>query len=193
MILEGLISTMDEAGQPHLAAMGPRVDDNFTRFELRPFGTSSTARNLSRTAAGVFHVTDDAALVARTVLGEQPPPDVWQPAIAVPGFVLGNACRAYELKVVFHDFSGARGIATCAVERVQRIRDFFGFNRAKHAVIEAAILASRIDFLPRSEIETKWEFLRPMVEKTGGEAERQAFQQLTDFIEKSYQVTSSGG
>ena len=28
-----------------------------------------------------------------------------------------------------------------------RLRDFFGFNRAKHAVIEAAILATRIDFL----------------------------------------------
>jgi hypothetical protein len=71
------------------------------------------------------------------------------------------------------------------------LRDFFGFNRAKHAVIEAAILASRIDFLPRSEIDAQWDFLRPLVEKTGGDAERQAFQQLTEFVEKSFAVTPS--
>lgn len=191
MILEGLISTRDEVGNPHLAAMGPRVDHEFSQFELRPFGSSSTARNLSRTGSAVFHVTDDVAMIACAVLGHQPPREDWFPSQSVPGFVWSGACRAYELQVAFQDFSAARGIAKCTVQQVHRLRDFFGFNRAKHAVIEAAILVSRIDFLPRTEIEAKWEFLRPMVEKTGGDAERQAFQQLTEFVEKSYAMTSS--
>ena len=34
----------------------------------------------------------------------------------------------------------------------QHHREFFGFNRAKHAVLEAAILATRVELLPADEI-----------------------------------------
>ena len=57
---------------------------------------------------------------------------------------------------------------------VGRHRDFFGFNRAKHAVVEAAILATRTDFLPLAEIEAEYRKLAVLVDKTGGEAEHQS-------------------
>lgn len=191
MILEGLISTVDEAGRPHLAAMGPRVDDDFSRFEIRPYLTSSTARYLASTPFAVFHVTDDVELIAATVAGRQPTAEQWQPAAAIPGYILTAACRAYELKVVHRSDAEPRGMMVCAVERVHRFRDFFGLNRAKHAVIEAAILASRVDFLPRSEIESQWDALRTLVEKTGGDAEHRAFELLTAFLERTYQDAAS--
>ena len=49
-----------------------------------------------------------------------------------------------------------------------RVRDFFGFNRAQHAVLEAAILATRVGLLPAGEIFAQLERLRPLVAKTGG-------------------------
>ena len=56
---------------------------------------------------------------------------------------------------------------------------FFWFNRAKHAVVEAAILATRVHFLPREEILADFARLNVLVEKTGGAQERRAF----DFLE----------
>ena len=69
---------------------------------------------------------------------------------------------------------------TIAVETVAagRLRDFFGFNRAKHAVIEAAILATRTAFLPPEEIRAEFERLAVLVDKTGGPAEHAAFDHL---------------
>jgi hypothetical protein len=58
------------------------------------------------------------------------------------------------------------------------LREFFGFNRAKHAVLEAAILATRTDFLPAAEILSEFARLRVAVDKTGGPAERRAFELL---------------
>jgi hypothetical protein len=70
----------------------------------------------------------------------------------------------------------------CDIRQVHRFRDFFGFNRGKHAVVEAAILATRIGFLPQLEIEQQWTRLRPIIEKTGGPAEQRAFALLTSYI-----------
>ena len=50
-------------------------------------------------------------------------------------------------------------------------RDFFGFNRAKHAVVEAAILATRLHLLPLAEVAAEFKKLRAIVGKTGGLAE----------------------
>jgi hypothetical protein len=165
--------------------MGPRVAPDFSQFELRPFSTSAACQNLRRHGQAVFFVTDDAELIAQTVTGRQPEKDRWFSAQRIDGFVLTDACRAYELKVSYSDFSGTRGVLVCQVEHVHRLRDFSGFNRAKHAVIEGAILASRIQFLPRVEIDAKWDWLRSMVEKTGDDAERRAWELLTNYIESS--------
>ena len=69
------------------------------------------------------------------------------------------------------------------------VRDFFGFNRAKHAVIEAAILATRTDFLAASHIQAEFERLAVPVEKTGGHQERGAFEILRQFVHDQIALT----
>ncbi len=59
-----------------------------------------------------------------------------------------------------------------------RTRDFFGFNRAKHAVVEAAILATRLHILPLAEVAAEFEKLRVIVGKTGGPDEHAAMDLL---------------
>jgi hypothetical protein len=68
------------------------------------------------------------------------------------------------------------------IRHAEEKRPFFGFNRAKHAVIEAAILATRLHLISRHEVSTALTFLAPAVEKTGGPTELQAWQLITDFI-----------
>jgi hypothetical protein len=65
------------------------------------------------------------------------------------------------------------------------LRDFFGFNRAKHAVVEAAILATRTDFLPLDEIEAEYRKLKVLVDKTGGDQEQRAFAFLREHVARA--------
>jgi hypothetical protein len=59
----------------------------------------------------------------------------------------------------------------------------FALAHTTHAVVEAAILATRIAFLPLEEIEADYRKLAVLVEKTGGEQERAAF----DFLSRHLQ------
>ena len=108
MILEGLVTTRNADGSPHLAPMGPRVAADFARFTLRPFPTSGTYRNLLAHPEGVLHVTDDALLIARAALGAADPLPELRPAEKVAGFVLADCCRHYEFVVKSVDDSGER-------------------------------------------------------------------------------------
>jgi hypothetical protein len=174
MILEGLVTTRNPDGSPHLAPMGPRVNADFTRFLLRPFPGSTTCRNLLAHPEGVLHVTDDAHLIARAALGAADPLPPLRPAERIGGFVLADCCQHYEFVVKSVDASGERVHVEAEVVHAARHRDFWGFNRAKHAVIEAAILATRLHLLPRDEVAAEFQKLRVIVDKTGGPAELEA-------------------
>ena len=54
-----------------------------------------------------------------------------------------------------------------------------------HAVVEAAILATRTAFLPREQILADYDKLAVLVEKTGGEREREAFALLRQHVESA--------
>src|SRR5207244_11191841 len=81
----------------------------------------------------------------------------------------------YEFRVLSIDEREQRVRIEAEVVHTGRLRDFFGFNRAKHAVVEAAILATRTDFLPLDQIDSEFAKLGVLVAKTGGAQEKQAF------------------
>jgi uncharacterized protein len=182
MILEGIVTTLNEDGSANVSPMGPIVEPSLERLTLRPFQTSTTYRNLKRTGQGVFHVTDDVELLARAAIGRLEAPPATFPATAVEGVILADACRWYAFRVTRLNDSEERTTIECEVVDRGRIRDFFGFNRAKHAVLEAAILATRIGILPAEQIQDEFRRLRPPVEKTAGDQERRAFRLLEEYI-----------
>ena len=96
--------------------------------------------------------------------------------------ILADACRWYAFRVRSIDDRQPRTEIVADVVDHGRQRDFFGFNRAKHAVVEAAILATRVALLPRAEIEAEFDRLAIMVEKTGGPREHQAFAMLRNYV-----------
>jgi hypothetical protein len=182
MILEGIVTTIAPEGGAHIAPMGPRVDAAMQTFLLRPYRSAQTYRNLKAHGEGVLHVTDDVWLLARAALGPVEPAPPLRPAGHVRGFVLQDACRYYEFRVRSFDDSEERCRIEAEVVASGRLREFFGFNRAKHAVVEAAILATRTAFLPLEEIEAEYRKLGVIVEKTGGEQERRAFAFLREHL-----------
>ena len=204
MILESIVTTSNADGTPNISPMGPQIifpdsignystalpcsSDNqsvtLKRFELRPFDTSTTFTNLKRDRQGVMHVDDNVELFAKSAIKKIEHPDLppLRNAEIIDGYLIESACRAYEFKVESIDESGPRMSLICNVQKVHRMRDFFGFNRAKHAVIEAAILATRIDFLPAEEIQRQLQQLQVIVEKTAGPSETKAFDHLKQFV-----------
>lgn len=182
MILEGLVTTLGTDGTLNVAPMGPRSEGDWSRFILRPFRTSTTYANLKARGEGVLHVTDDVLTLARAAIG--PVPDVETgPAEVVRGRIVLSSARYYEFRVIDLDDRDDR--TTFRVETVAsgRLRDLFGLNRAKHAVVEAAILATRTALLPIDAIRADFRRLAPLVEKTGGADERRAFALLEAFLE----------
>jgi hypothetical protein len=182
VILEGIVTTISPEGTVNIAPMGPQVGPAMERFLLRPFRTAQTYRNLTDHGEGVLHVTDDVLLLAKAALGPVEPSPAMFPASRVRGFVLQDSCRYYEFRVASLDAREDRTRIEAAVLHSGRLRDFFGFNRAKHAVVEAAILATRTDFLSLDEIEAEYRKLATLVSKTGGEQEHQAFALLREHV-----------
>lgn len=186
MILEGIVTTINVAGGVNIAPMGPRVDADsagtLKHFELRPFRTSTTYQNLKRAGEGVLHVTDDVWVLAQAAIGDVRPAPEWLPTQVIQGRVLATTCRWHEFRVTRLDDSNERTSIQCDVVHTGRLRDFFGFNRAKHAVVEAAILATRVHLIAIATIQDEFKRLAVLVEKTGGESERRAFQSLADYV-----------
>ena len=182
MILEGLVTTTNADGSPHLAPMGPRMGEYGDSFLLRPFPTSTTCSNLKRHPEGVLHVTDDALLMARAAVGKVVALPHHREAGLVRGFVLEDACRYFEFRANSIDESEARVRIECQIVKSGTGREFFGFNRAKHAVLEAAIMATRFHLMPSEEIEEEYRKLRVIVDKTAGPREREAM----TFLEREW-------
>ncbi len=188
MILEGIVTSLSAENVLNIAPMGPEVDAgmNMERFVLRPYQTSTTYANLRARGEGVLHVTDDVLLLAQTAIGaavEPPPPT--RPADVVDGVILLDSCRFYEFRVV--DLDDRQDRTRIVVETVAhgRHRDFFGFNRAKHAVLEAAVLATRTAWLPLKELLLEFRKLEVLVQKTGGPSEQAAFRLLDEFLRET--------
>lgn len=182
MILEGIVTTLNDDGSVNISPMGPAVDAAMRRFVLKPYQTSRTYQNLKRTGQAIFHVTDDVELLAQAAVGQPNPLPRMIPATAVEGRILADACRWYAMRVASLDDRQERTEIVVDVVDCGTQREFFGFNRAKHAVVEAAILATRIAFLPADEIRREFDRLRVLVEKTGGPQEHRAFEFLTRYV-----------
>lgn len=182
MILEGLVCTRSTNGDAHVAPMGPIVASDFARLIFRPFRSSQTCANLQQTKAGVFHVIDDVELLAHAAVGKLTATPAVRPASKINGFVLQDCCRWFEFEVRSIDDRTERVTMECEVVASGNLRPFWGLNRGKHAVVEAAILATRVHLLSSQTIDEEFSRLKPLVEKTGGPSEKRAFAFLEGFV-----------
>ena len=61
-----------------------------------------------------------------------------------------------------------------------------GLTAPKAAVVEAAILVSRLHMLPEQKIRSELEYLGIAIKKTAGEKERTAWQWLMEKVDDYY-------
>jgi hypothetical protein len=178
VIIESIITTLDPTGAPNFAPMG--VEWGEETIVVKPFLETTTYRNLRSTGAAVVNLTDDVLLFARAAISSPRFPAF--PATVVRGVVLEAACSWRELEVREVDATPPRARIETAVVHCGVRREFIGFNRARHAVLEAAILATRTHLLPAGQIREELARLQTIVDKTAGPREREAMALLTDHI-----------
>jgi hypothetical protein len=181
-ILEGIVTTQNADGSVNVSPMGPIVDDALDRLWLRPFQTSTTYRNLKRTGRGVFHVTDDVELLAQAAVGQPTPLPRMSATPAGDALIIADACRWYAFEIESLNDSTERTSIVARVTDRGVLREFLGFNRAKHAVLEAAILATRLHLLGIQEVVAEFDRLQIAVDKTGAAAEQRAMKSLREHV-----------
>jgi hypothetical protein len=178
MIVETVTTTINPDGTVNCAAMGVEWGDE--QLVIKPYRGTRTLRNLERHPAAVVNLTDDILLFTQAALDDPHPPT--RPATAVDGAVLADACSWREVTVQDIDASGPRVRVTARVVGRGTGREFIGFSRACHAVLEASILASRARRLPAEEIHAELARLEVVLEKTAGPRERAAMDRVTAHV-----------
>jgi hypothetical protein len=126
------------------------------------------------------NLTDDILLFSQAALGDPHPPT--RPAASVEGAVLEEACSWREVRVEAIDDSAPRACVTSVVVDRGNGREFLGFNRARHAVLEASILVSRAGRLATDDIRAELRRLAVLVDKTAGPREREAMAYVEDRL-----------
>lgn len=184
MIIETIFSTLDPEGNPNFAPMGVVWGDE--EMIVRPFRNSRTYRYLTDTGYGVANVTDDVLLFVQSALTDAHLSCF--PARHIPGVVLCAACFWRELAVIEEiDRIGERAEIRCRVVGQGWQRDFLGFNRGRNAVLEAAIVATRLHLYPIQQVWDELERSQEIVWKTGGDREQQAMRYLLDWVRRQLQ------
>ncbi len=182
LIRETIVTTAGPAGVVHMAPLGLIADGQ--GWIVAPFHPSKTLDNLRHVPFAVANYTDDVRIFAGCLTGRHQWPTVASDEIPVQR--LAGALAHAELAVDDVTEDEQRPRFHCRVLRLVTHAPFLGFNRAQAAVIEAAVLVSRLDMLPRDKIEKEIAYLQIAVGKTAGAAEQEAWQWLMESIAARY-------
>ncbi len=182
MIRETIVTTVSAAGAVHIAPLGIIAEGD--GWIIAPFRPSTTLDNLRAVPFAVANHTDDVRVFAGCLTGRSDWPMTAADKVPVPRLA---ACLAHaELAVERVVEDEQRPRFRCRVVHRASHASFEGFNRAKAAVIEAAILTSRLHLLPREKVEQEIAYLAIAVGKTAGAAEQEAWDWLMEKIRAHY-------
>jgi uncharacterized protein len=182
MIRETIVTTVSAAGVVHIAPLGIIADGE--AWIIAPFRPSTTLENLRAVPFAVANYTDDVRVFAGCLTGRTTWPTI--AADRVPVLRLAAALAHDELAVESVTDDPQRPRFRCRVVHGASHAPFRGFNRAQAAVIEGAILVSRLRMLPRQKLESEIAYLESAIAKTAGSAEQEAWDWLMEKVRRHY-------
>jgi hypothetical protein len=180
VIRETIVTSCAPDGAVHIAPMGVRESEG--RVILAPFRPSTTLDNVLATGCATVNLSDDVRVFAGCLTGRQNWPTL--PCVRTPGVRLNGALAHRELKLASIEDDAQRPRLYMDVVYEQTHGAFKGFNRAQAAVLECAILVSRLHMLPAEKIDAELKYLEIAIDKTAGPAEREAWSWLLERIEQ---------
>ena len=181
-LIETVVTTTGSDGVVNCAAMGVRWGEEELVFW--PFDATRTLRNLRVHGEAVVHLTDDVLLFVQAALGHPRPP--MRPARAIGGSVIEDANSWRE--VVVAEITPCGGELPRSRVRARVVaagtgtRSPLGLCRARHAAVEASILASRLRWLGAEHVWAELARLQELVDKTAGLRERAAMDYVRRYV-----------
>lgn len=178
-IRESIVTTLNPDGSAHIAPLG--LIEQPPCLVIAPFHPSRTLENLRREPVACVSYTTDMRVFAGCVSRRRTD---WPVAKAerLPGWRLADCLAHAELEVIDTVDDPVRPRFVCSIAHEVAHAPFRGFNRAQAAVVEAAILVSRLHMLPRAKVEAELAYLRIAIDKTAGDAEREAWEWLMETV-----------
>ncbi|MBN3758194.1 DUF447 family protein [Paraburkholderia sp. Tr-20389] len=180
MIHETIITTSSPGGTPHIAPMGVRFEQGLAI--LAPFKPSRTLDNILATRAAIINFTTDVRIFAGCVTGAQRD---WPTCAAtkVSSVRLAQTLAHSELHLDHITDDPQRPVLHMRCVHTETHAPFGGFNRAQAAVVEGAILVSRLFMLPAEKIDHEMAYLQIAIDKTAGPYERVAWDWITQAVD----------
>jgi hypothetical protein len=179
MIYETIVSSVDAQGVAHVTPFGIRMQDGLV--VISPFKPSTTLSNILATGHAVVNLTDDVRVFAATLTSR--PVGSLTPATKINGVRLTEVLAHKELKLVRFEDDDIRPQLFLEVVHEAYHQPFQGFNRAQAAVIELAVLVSRLKRLPLEKICQEMDYLTIAIEKTAGPRELEAWAWLIEVVQ----------
>jgi len=188
LIYETIITSLNANDQPYIAPFGIREKGDLVI--MAPFRPSITLDNILLHRCAVMNLTDDVRVFAGALTGRRDWPS--KPADKIHGVVLESTLAHRELQLLEVREDAQRPELVFEVVHEVQHQPFRGFNRAQAAVIELAVLVSRLHMLPMEKIDAEMAYLNIAIEKTAGEREMQAWQWLVERVENFRAETNLG-
>jgi len=177
-IVETIVTTANAKGEVHIAPLG--LIEEGARWIIAPFKPSKTLDNLRENPFAAASHTDDVRVFAGCVTGRKTWPLV--PLPAIKGGRLADCVSHWELKVENVVEDQRRPRFACAIVHRETHKPWEGFNRAQAAVLELAVLTTRLGMLPPEKIENELKYLEIAISKTAGPREEEAWRWLMEKI-----------
>ena len=171
LILETIVTTAASDGTVHLVPFGLIREGE--DYWVAPFRPSPTIANLEAQPFFAAVAPADIRVIAGCVTGRRDWATV--PCRTIPVPRLADAYGHMELQVVEVCDDPVRPRFRGRVVHAESHRPFLGHNRAVNAVLEAAILSTRLHMLNPETVLAELHHHRIAVEKTAGPAEREAW------------------
>lgn len=178
VIFETVVTTVSPQGTPHVAPMGIRYREG--EVVLMPFKPSTTLENILATGYAALNIVIDTRVFAGCVTGRRHWP--LEATQRIEGVRLAAALRHLELKLAGREDDAQRPVLRMAVVHEAAHAPFPGFNRAQAAVLEGAILVSRLHMLPAAKVDAEMAYLQIAIDKTAGPHEHEAWGWLVDAV-----------
>ena len=188
-IRETIITTVDANGKVHIAPLGIIAERD--GWVIAPFRPSVTLDNLAAVPFAVANYTDDVRIFAGCLTGRKDWPTVPVEGFPVPRIAAALAHSVLQVESIANDSMRPRHF--CRVVQEETHAPFTGFNRARAAVLELAILVSRLNMLPREKIEAEIAYLSISIEKTAGPEEREAWGWLMQKVDGHFAGEKASG
>ena len=177
-IVETIVTTSSGKGEVHIAPLGLIQDGD--HWIIAPFKPSKTLENLlSHPFAAASH-TDDVRVFAGCVTGRKDWPLV--ATTTIQGGRLASCVSHWELRVDKIIEDDLRPRFYCKIVHQELHSAWEGFSRAQAAVLELAVLTTRLNMLPPDKVENELKYLEIAVSKTAAPREQEAWGWLMEKI-----------